>query len=244
MPLLEYENDTTLSSDPSGKNWDPVVCGTSAAKSVDKRIARRRDRSLFHRLQMYFGTALQYRCRVPDTPNESFGRANTWSHLEATTARCYTILGSSPDRSWTAKVRLKTCIGDWAVPPSGADFKIHVRLGELCAYRLDKLVASVELFPSSYNKLLLQGSADYCRRVLGGLNEGREEYRGLIDQIRAFTRQLEKLRDQFSGRYAEAFALLDLQIVEDRFELVQSESARLGVLPHLRDIPTAELVDR
>lgn len=119
-----------------------------------------------------------------------------------------------------------------------------LRASDLCRDRLMKLVQIVERFPSSYNKILVQGVADYCARVLVELNENDAAHRPLFSQVRTLTKQLVALCDQYRKEYPGSFWRLDLQMIEDRFELVQVEAARLGVLPRLSDMPTRELVQR
>lgn len=96
--------------------------------------------------------------------------------------------------------------------------------------------------PESYNKALLQGVADYCATVVSRLDEGRVADRQLLNQVRRLTSQIESLRSQFADQYSGTFALLDLRVIEDKFDMVQAESARLGVLPTLTDMPTADLI--
>ena len=119
-----------------------------------------------------------------------------------------------------------------------------LRASDLCRDRLLKLVQIVERFPSSYNKILIQGVADYCARVLAELNENNATHLPLFSQVRALTTQLVALCDQYRKEYPGSLWRLDLQMIEDRFELVQVEAARLGVLRRLSDIPTRELVQR
>jgi hypothetical protein len=149
------------------------------------------------------------------------------------------LIGRTPEWVWrnteSFVFAFSSCKLSW--PP-------QVRASDLCRDRLVDVVRTAERFAPSYNKFLIQGAADYCSRVLSRLNEVREPEKSLLNRIRRFASQVEALCSQYADQYAASFPLLDLQVIEDRFELIQGESARLGVLPLLRNIPTAELVDR
>ena len=123
----------------------------------------------------------------------------------------------------------------WAPPP-------QLRASDLCRDRLLGIIRTSMRFPESYNKILLQGVADYCITVLSRLDENREPHKQFLARVRRFTSQVESLCSQFTDQYSDSFALLELRVVEDKFDMIQAESARLGILATLRDIPTAELV--
>lgn len=120
-----------------------------------------------------------------------------------------------------------------------------LRASDLCRDRLLSIIRAFERFPVSYNKILVQGAADYCARALSNLDEGNDGHARLLNQIRRFTTQIWALYTQYRKRTEHGtFSLLDLQMIEDKFELIQSESSKLRVLPKLRDMRTDELVDR
>ncbi len=113
---------------------------------------------------------------------------------------------------------------------------------DLCRERLSRVIHAYEAFPASYNQMLVQGAADYCNRVLARLDEGQSAHRELLAQIRKFATQLEALYRQYVTDEASSFALLDLHLVEDRFELIQARSADSGILAPLRELPISRLL--
>lgn len=118
----------------------------------------------------------------------------------------------------------------------------EVNAGELCRYRAERMIEQYAGFPASYNQVLLQGALDYCGRVLVRLDERQEFHRALLGDIRKFVNRAEALYRQYANDLSSSFGRLDLRMVEDRFELIQSRSARLGIFPRLREVPIRQLL--
>jgi hypothetical protein len=155
-------------------------------------------------------------------------------------ARKCRFSGESFDRIWANTGRL---VGASFFPGSLIRKRPNVTVAQLCANRLTKLRSSAERLSDSYNKLLIQASAEYCMRVLKGVREDLPAHQRLLTEIRKLTSQEQDLLSQFSG-YMDELALLNLQVFEDRFMRIQEESERLGVFPRLNSIPIDQLFDR
>jgi len=155
------------------------------------------------------------------------------------------VTGRVPERIWknTEPIIIAYSTVCAAVNVQARSFNPQVRAAELCADRLREVMRITERFAPSYNQILLQGAASYCLRVLSRLDEKKDEpSKQLLARIRKFTNQVESICDQYEKRYEASFSLLNLQVLEDQFDMIQAESAKLRLLPLLRDIPTKELV--
>lgn len=151
------------------------------------------------------------------------------------------LAGRVPAKAWTNTEAIEDNLVRLALD---FDTRAQVQASDLCHERLRTLINVAERFPVSYNRTLVQGVADYCDRILSTIDEGQENQRQLLNKVRKFASDLEILCTQYLSPYSENFSLLDLQVFEDRFELIQDDSARLGLVPHLREIPAADLVQR
>lgn len=169
-------------------------------------------------------------CLIRVRPRKHWKRAFAW--------HC-SLAGRAPERALrnTDTFVLNLCSYRLACarPP-------QLRASDLCRDRLLGIIRAAARLPESYNKILIQGVADYCSTLVCKLDDKQEAEKQLLNQVRRFTSELEALCSQFTGQYSGSFALLDLRVIEDKFDMIQSESAHLGTLPALRDIPTADLV--
>ena len=191
-----------------------------------------------------FGAVFCKSGRTPQELADSFALFNCGTRLgfksqwrKAFRWHC-SLVGRVPERALNNTHFLLTVPSHrfvWAPQP-------QVRASDLCRDRLSAVVRGSARLPDSYNKILLQGVADYCATAVSRVDEARESHRLFLNQVRKFTSQIESLCAQFTDHFSSSFALLDLRVIEDKFDLIQAESARLGILPHLRDIPTADLV--
>ena len=120
---------------------------------------------------------------------------------------------------------------------------VSVNAKDLCEDRIARIIEEFDSVPTSYNQILAQGALDYCRRVVSKLDERDELQRGLLRDIQKFVSQIEGLKPQRLSGAPSTFSLIDLQLIEDRFELLQEKAAELNILQVLGEIPTAELLN-
>jgi len=103
---------------------------------------------------------------------------------------------------------------------------------------------SVERIPDSYNKLLIQASCEYCLRVLGKLCTEVPGHRELLADIRKLISSEQDLLIHGTRDQVGTVALLNLQVLEDRFSSVQERSEHLGILATIEKMPIDQLFDR
>lgn len=120
---------------------------------------------------------------------------------------------------------------------------VSVGAGDLCKERISRLIDAFDDVPTSYNQMLVQGALDYCKRGISRLDEHNEAHLALLRKIQEFVSLVEGLQRQQLVGTPSTFSLIDLQLVEDKFELIQKKAAELNVLQVLGDIPTAELLN-
>lgn len=97
------------------------------------------------------------------------------------------------------------------------------------------------VWPGSYNQLFLSGSLDYCRsavRKLKGHPVNVQEK--IMSEIRRYHRQCSDIARQYHA-YKASIRRLDLQSMEDRFELLQQLCADMGVYPRLEDLDLTDI---
>jgi hypothetical protein len=141
---------------------------------------------------------------------------------------------------WGGSGSQNTGVGSIQLLESPSQVQISAR--DLCRERLTRVITLCERLPESYNKFLVQGSGRYSSRILSRIDENRDDSKRLFSDIRKFASELESLCRQYVRDFASTFALLDLAILEDRFELIQAKSARIGLFPRLEDAPVADLL--
>jgi hypothetical protein len=147
--------------------------------------------------------------------------------------------GESFDRAWANTGRF---VGSTVIA-SLSQKKTNISASQICASRVTKLLAAAGRLSDSYNKLLIQASAEYCARVLKGLREGLADHVHLLGEIRKLTSQEQDLLSQYAGNRSDV-SLLGLQVFEDRFMSIQEEAERLGIFPRLSNIPIDQLFER
>jgi len=165
-------------------------------------------------------------------------RGSIASFVASAVLTLYPSIGSS--LSPTAAGALRTSI----ILENVQEIRPHVPVAALCRQRALRALDRFQIFPQSYNQILVRGVLDYCQGVLGGMADGNAAQASLLLQIRRLTDQIEALWRQFAGQQSvNSFALLDLAGIEDKFQLLQDEAAKVGVA-RLDQIPTAALIER
>lgn len=95
-------------------------------------------------------------------------------------------------------------------------------------------------WPGSYNQLLLSGSLDYCRSAINKLRTSPVEVQDrVMSQIRSYYSQCYGISQQYQEAKSTV-RRLNLQSLQDKFELLQEACASAHVYPRLEDL---DLVD-
>ena len=94
------------------------------------------------------------------------------------------------------------------------------------------------LFPTSYNQMLVMGILAYCIKLLS-----RPEASTLSKLNQSIKIVIDKIGSLYSQYYdnPDSFPLLDLQMLEDKFELLQERSKTQNLLPDLDNIEILDL---
>jgi hypothetical protein len=163
------------------------------------------------------------------------------NHLRLHVNRQCRFSGESFDRIWSHTDRL---FGATVSVFLGARPGGQVKVSQLCSDRLRRVLRAAEGLPDSYNKLLIQASAEYCLRVLQSVREDDLEHVQLVTEIRKLASHQQDLLSQYTRGDAATLGLLNLQLTEDRFIVIQEKSERLGLLPRLSEIPVDQLMRR
>lgn len=87
------------------------------------------------------------------------------------------------------------------------------------------------LFPISYNQVIVTGISAYCIELLPKLNFSSPDQLG--QHVNSILIRIQNLYFQQSYSGLDSFALIDLQVLEDKFELIQKKSKELNLLPEL-----------
>lgn len=96
-------------------------------------------------------------------------------------------------------------------------------------------------WPGSYNQLLLTGSLDYCRSALNKLRESPVEVQdAVMSQVRSYYSQCYGISQQYQDAKS-TLRRLNLQSLQDKFELLQEACASAHVYPRLEDLDPAEI---
>lgn len=92
------------------------------------------------------------------------------------------------------------------------------------------------MWPGSYNQLLLSGSLDYCRSVIKKLRDTSPEVQdSILSQIRSYYSQCYGILQQYQEAKTTV-RRLNLQSLQDKFELLQEACASAAVYPRLEDL--------
>lgn len=96
-------------------------------------------------------------------------------------------------------------------------------------------------WPGSYNQLLLSGSLDYCRSAIKKLRASSPEVQdSILPKIRSYYSQCYGISQQY--REAKTTVRrLNLQFLQDKFELLQEACASAFVYPRLEDLDPADI---
>lgn len=181
--------------------------------------------------------------------DDTSGRMQAEASDAQTTNCAVQVIVSKPSGYFRRTETLVSGIGSDALLGLGsfaalfAEEGVTVGAGDLCRDRISRLIEAFESAPTSYNQILVQGALDYCQRVISRLGESHEVQRDLLRKIQDFVSLVEGVRSQQLGGGPSTLSLIDLQLVEDKFELLQKKAAELNILPMLDEIPTAELLN-
>jgi len=96
-------------------------------------------------------------------------------------------------------------------------------------------------WPGSYNQLLLAGSLDYCRSVISKLHRNQQTAIGEVyTAIRSYFSLCSGIYQQY--RHAKnALRRVNLQFLEDKFDLLQESCAKAEVYPRLVDLDPTDI---
>lgn len=130
---------------------------------------------------------------------------------------------------------------------------------ETLKIRVRELYDEFMKWPGSYNQLLLSGSLDYCRSVITQLKQSSGELQDKMlplindyySQCQGISRQYQKelnLRAKSTSASVTTFIeerssvrRLNLQALQDKFELLQERCADVHVYPRLVDLDPADI---
>ncbi|MEI8015291.1 MAG: hypothetical protein WCH20_10700 [Nitrospira sp.] len=163
--------------------------------------------------------ATHFNAFLLDTNCILFSNENTrdeWEGPEVT--KFGSLCLSDASKSWTPEERLET---------------LRIQMREL----FDEFLK----WPGSYNQLLLSGSLDYCRSAINKLKNSPVDVQDkLISQIRSYYNQCYGLSKQYQ-QTKSTIRRLNLQSLQDRFELLQEACASVHVYPRLEDLDLADI---
>jgi len=132
--------------------------------------------------------------------------------------------------------------------PCGASASLEdagLRLTVRLVY-LELLIKRSTLLPVSYNQMLISGSLRYCWQVLKRLRAqppAHELLRRIERYIEIVADLLRTQLDGITARSSTPFSRLDLQIIEDKFGLIERDASDLGILPRLDDMTIEDFLD-
>ena len=96
-------------------------------------------------------------------------------------------------------------------------------------------------WPGSYNQLLLSGSLDYCRSAINKLRKNPVEVQDrVMSQIRSYYSQCYGISQQYQEARS-TLRRLNLQSLQDKFELLQEACSSAHVYPRLEDLDPADI---
>ena len=107
--------------------------------------------------------------------------------------------------------------------------------------QISKLHDELVQWPGSYNQLLLAGSLDYCRSAISKLRTSHADVR---EEVSKAIRSYYSLCLGICEQYREAkttLRRLNLQLAQDRFDLLQETCAKYGVYPRLEELDVADI---
>lgn len=108
---------------------------------------------------------------------------------------------------------------------------------------MKELLDKFSYFPTSYNHVLVTGALGYCIKMFGRMlvSPALDFNAQFVETVRNFVSDVESLYLQYGIEDSGAFALLDLQMLEDRFDLIQKKSEGLGFLPSIDNLKPADI---
>lgn len=112
---------------------------------------------------------------------------------------------------------------------------------ETLKIQISKLHDEFVQWPGSYNQLLLAGSLDYCRSAISRLKTNHVE---LHHEVSKAITSYYNLCLGIYHQYREARTALrrvNLQSIQDKFDLLQETCARHGVYPRLEELDVADI---
>jgi hypothetical protein len=98
------------------------------------------------------------------------------------------------------------------------------------------LINCFAAFPVSYNHVLVRGIMAYCVRLLKRFPDADHTPRHILDILVDIHRQISALYSQ-NRPVPSGFALLDLRLLEDRFDILQRKCAAGDILAPLDETP-------
>jgi hypothetical protein len=111
--------------------------------------------------------------------------------------------------------------------------------------RFESLRQSFGIFPDSYNQLLACGICAYCIRIVKRVGRASDIPEDIERLLFLLWRDLDDLRLQHQhGSDRADFSRLDLQRLEDRFEMLQDKSSAMSIFPRLSDASLETLLAR
>jgi len=100
------------------------------------------------------------------------------------------------------------------------------------------LLQEFMLFPTSYNQVLITGILAYCIELLTKIDSSAPNW--FTGKINLLIKDIENLFFQFHLD-SNSFSLLNLQIVDDKFDTIQEKSKERNLLPALDKLEIFDL---
>ena len=116
---------------------------------------------------------------------------------------------------------------------------------------IETIIDRFDKFPISYNQVLLRGSLRYCSNALKKLVSLRISDDPIFGKIESFVNHSKGLLEvchknhltekSVQDEYPKvSLANLDLQLFEDRFEMIEKDCREKGILPPLQNLVVEE----
>ena len=176
-------------------------------------------------------------CSVYSTSTEDEARLLPYVMEGVLTFTSHAKASSSGDRSGTS-----TCSLAGSFP-----FLVNQRTQQsddgldVLGCQIKKLHNEFAQWPGSYNQLLLAGSIDYCRSVITKAKKSQMKVHEEVSKaIEGYYSLCLGIFDQYRDAKV-SLRRLNLQSVQDSFDILQSTCARYGVYPRLADLDIEDI---
>jgi len=108
-----------------------------------------------------------------------------------------------------------------------------IRDSKTCISNIESIIQGINQLPVCYNQMMLKGALQYCLLALRKLYNMHGQ--SIIDKCCDYVHQVERLYNEQNQCGSSSFMRLNLQQIEGKFELIEIECERIGLLPKLDD---------